>query len=89
MKNLIMKQEESKLLVTWSTPVSLQYERYESFAAVISEYLPNLKVKIFKKRNNYRIYAKVLQEGEEGSRKNKGWVKNSQQKNVDMSGLKL
>ena len=45
-----MKQEESKLLVTWNTPVILQYERYESFAAVISEYLPNLKVKIWKKK---------------------------------------
>ena len=45
-----MKQEESKLLVTWNTAVILQYERYESFAAVISEYLPNLKVKIWKKK---------------------------------------
>ena len=50
MKNLIMKQEESKLLVTWNTAVILQYERDESFAAVISEYLPNLKVKIKKKK---------------------------------------
>ena len=39
-----MKQEESKLLVTWNTAVILQYERDESFAAA------NLKVKIKKKK---------------------------------------